>query len=89
MMKVKKIPMRTCVVCHEKLEKRELLRIVKNKDGEVSVDITGKANGRGAYIKKDLDVLAQAIKSKALERHLECQIDESIYEEIKKIIENK
>ena len=88
MMKVKKIPMRTCVVCHEKLEKRELLRIVKNKEGIVSVDTTGKANGRGAYIKKDLEVLDKAIKSKALERHLECQIDESIYEEIRKIIEN-
>ena len=87
-MKVKKIPMRTCVVCHEKLEKRELLRIVKNKEGIVSVDITGKANGRGAYIKKDLEVLEKAIKSKALERHLECQIDESIYEEIRKVIEN-
>ena len=88
-MKVKKIPMRTCVVCHEKLEKRELLRIVKNKEGIVSVDTTGKANGRGAYIKKDLEVLDKAIKSKALERHLECQIDDSIYEEIKNIIENK
>jgi len=88
MMKVKKIPMRTCVVCHEKLEKRELLRVVKNKEVIVSVDTTGKANGRGAYIKKDLEVLEKAIKSKALERHLECQIDESIYEEIRKIIEN-
>ena len=88
MMKVKKIPMRTCVVCHEKLEKRELLRVVKNKEGIVSVDTTGKANGRGAYIKKDLEVLEKAIKSKALERHLECQIDESIYDEIRKIIEN-
>lgn len=87
-MKVKKIPMRTCVVCHEKLEKRELLRVVKNKEGIVSVDITGKANGRGAYIKKDLNVLEKAIKSKALERYLECQIDESLYEEIRKIIEN-
>lgn len=88
-MKVKKIPMRTCVVCHEKLEKRDLLRIVRSKEGVVSVDITGKANGRGAYIKKDLEVLDKAIKSKALERHLECAIDNSIYEEIKKIIENK
>jgi len=87
-MKVKKIPMRTCVVCHEKLEKRELLRIVRNKEGEVSVDLTGKANGRGAYIKKDLEVLEKAIKGKMLERHLECQIDDSIYEEIRKIIEN-
>ena len=87
-MKMKKIPMRTCVVCHEKLEKRALLRIVRDKDGVVSVDLTGKANGRGAYIKKDLDILEKARKSKALERHLECQIDEGIYEEIKRIIED-
>jgi len=87
-MKVKKIPMRTCVVCHEKLEKRELLRIVRNKEGEVSVDLTGKANGKRDYIKKDLEVLEKAIKGKMLERHLECQIDDSIYEEIRKIIEN-
>lgn len=86
-MKVKKIPMRTCVVCHEKLEKKELLRIVRNKEGVVSVDLTGKANGRGAYIKKDLEVLEKARKSKVLERHLECSIDDSIYEEIKSIIE--
>lgn len=85
-MKVKKIPMRTCVVCHEKLEKRELLRIVRNKEGVVSVDLTGKANGRGAYIKKDLEILEKAQKSKVLERHLECQIDDKIYEEIKNII---
>lgn len=87
-MKVKKIPMRTCVVCHEKLEKRDLLRIVRNKDGVVSVDLTGKANGRGAYIKKDLTILEKAKQSKALERHLECQFDDCVYEEIKKVIEN-
>ena len=87
MMKVKKIPMRTCVVCHEKLEKRELLRIVKNKEGIVSVDITGKANGRGAYIKKDVSVLEKAIKSKLLEKRLECTIEDSVYEEIRQIIE--
>ncbi len=85
-MKVKKIPMRTCVVCQEKLEKKSLLRIVRNKDGNVTVDLTGKANGRGAYIKKDLDVLEKAKKTKALEKHLECNIPDNIYEEIEKII---
>lgn len=85
-MKQKRIPLRTCVVTHENLPKRELLRIVRNKEMEVSVDLTGKANGRGAYIKKDIEVLNQAKKSKILEKRLECKIDDSIYEEIEKII---
>ncbi|MCI5702085.1 MAG: YlxR family protein [Erysipelotrichaceae bacterium] len=85
-MKVKKIPMRSCVITHEKCEKRELLRIVKDKDGIVSVDLTGKMNGRGAYIKKDLEVLEKAKKTKALEKHLETSIPDSIYESIEKII---
>lgn len=86
---MKKIPMRTCVVSNEKCEKKELLRIVKNNEGIVSVDITGKQNGRGAYIKKDLEVLKKAKLSKALERHLETKIDDSIYLEIENIINNK
>ena len=56
-MKVKKVPMRTCVVTHEKCEKKDLLRIVKNNEGVVFVDDTLKANGRGAYLKKDNDVV--------------------------------
>ena len=56
-MKNKKIPLRTCVVTKEKLEKKDLIRVVKNNENEVFVDLTGKANGRGAYIKKDIDVL--------------------------------
>ena len=86
-MKIRKIPMRMCCVTMEKCEKKDLLRIVKNKDGEVFVDETGKLNGHGAYIKKDLLVLEKAIKTKALERKLETKIDESIYDEIKRIIE--
>ena len=85
-MKTKKIPLRTCVVTRESLPKKELLRIVRNKEMEVSVDLTGKANGRGAYIKKDIEVLNKAKKSKILEKKLECKIDDSIYEEIEKII---
>ena len=85
-MKVRKIPMRTCVVTREKYEKRELLRIVKDKDSNIKVDETGKMNGRGAYIKKDIEVLKLAIKNKSLEKNLECPIPDSIYEEIEAII---
>ena len=85
-MKNRKIPERTCVVTKEKLPKNELLRIVRNNDNIVFVDVTGKANGRGAYIKKDLEVLEKAKKNKILEKHLECSIPEEVYEEIKKII---
>lgn len=86
-MKQRKIPMRTCVVTHEQFPKKELLRVVRDKEGNVTVDVTGKANGRGAYIKKDLEVLNQAIKTKILEKKLECVIEDKIYEEIKNIIE--
>lgn len=86
-MKTRKIPLRTCVVTGEKLDKRDLLRVVKNKDGEVKVDITGKMNGRGAYIKRDVKVLDEAIKKKSLERKLECEISEEVYDEIRKILE--
>lgn len=81
-MKVKKIPMRTCVVTHEKCEKKDLLRVVKNNEGKVFVDDTLKANGRGAYLKKDKDVIEKARSSKVLERHLEIKIDDSIYDEL-------
>ena len=85
-MKVKKIPMRTCVVTGEKLPKKDLLRIVKTPEGNIVPDITGKMNGRGAYIKKDISVVDVAKKNKNLEHHLECTIDDSVYEEIKKIL---
>ena len=87
-MKVKKIPMRTCVVTKEKYPKGELLRIVKTPEGEIKPDITGKLNGHGAYIKKDEETLDKAIKNKALERHLECSISSDTYEEIRNIIKN-
>ncbi len=86
-MKQRKIPMRTCVITKESLPKQELLRIVRTPDNEVKVDETGKLNGKGAYIKKDLAVLEKAIKTKILEKRLECKIEESVYEEIRKIIE--
>ena len=86
-MKTRKIPLRSCVVTGEKLDKRELLRIVRSKDGEVKVDLTGKMDGRGAYIKRDVKVLEEAIKKKSLERKLECNISNEVYDEIRKILE--
>ena len=86
-MKVRKIPLRTCVVTKEKIPKQELLRIVRTPEGNVMIDEGGKMNGRGAYIKRDVQVLEQARKKKVLERHLECSIDDSVYEEIKNVLE--
>lgn len=80
-MKVKKIPMRTCVITKEKLEKRSLLRIVRTPDNQVIVDPTGKANGRGAYLKKDPEVIKQAAKTKVIDKILEVDIPNTIYEE--------
>lgn len=85
-MKNKKIPMRSCIVTRERLPKGELLRVVKSPTGEVLVDTTGKINGRGAYIKKDIEVLEKAIKSKILDRVLETDIPSDVYEEIRNII---
>jgi len=87
---MKKIPMRTCVITREKLPKKELLRIVKDKEGNISVDITGKANGHGIYIKKDMEVLNTLKKKKSLKRLFEVEnINEEIYSEIEKIIQNQ
>ena len=86
---MKKIPIRRCVVTREQLPKKDLIRIVRNKDNVVSLDLTGKANGRGAYIKKDLSVLEIAQKKKILEKVLEVSIPQAIYEEIKDIINNE
>ena len=87
-MKAKKIPLRTCVVTKENLPKKELLRVVRTPEGKVIVDLSGKANGRGAYIKKDINVLEKAKKSKILEKRLEVEIEEDVYEEIRKVLEN-
>ena len=79
---MKKIPMRTCVVSKEKCEKRDLLRIVRTPEKEVIIDETGKANGRGAYLKKSVEVINKAKQSKVLEQVLEVSIPDSIYEEM-------
>jgi len=78
----KKIPERTCVITKEKILKKDLIRVVRDKEGNVSVDLTGKANGRGAYLKKDAEVINKARQTKALEKILEVTIPDIIYEEL-------
>ena len=83
-MKQRKIPMRKCVITGEKKPKKELIRIVRGTDGEVSVDTTGKKNGRGVYLHLIEEVVALARKKNVLSRHLEVEVPESIYEELAK-----
>lgn len=85
-MKQKKIPLRTCVVTKEKLEKRELIRVVRTPEGEVIIDESGKANGRGAYLKRDIEVINKAKKNKTLNKHLEIDVPDKIFEDLKNII---
>ncbi len=85
-MKTKKIPMRSCVVTKEKYPKMELVRVVRTPENEVIVDLTGKANGRGAYLKKDITVIEKAQKSKILNKILEIEVKEEIYNELKNLV---
>ena len=85
-MKEKKLVLRSCVLTHETLEKKDLLRIVKSKDGIVSVDLTGKANGRGAYLKKDASVITKAREVKVLDKKLECKVPDEIYLKLLEIV---
>ena len=78
----KKMPERTCVITREKTLKKDLIRVVRDKEGNVSVDLTGKANGRGAYLKKDASVIEKARSTKALEKILEVTIPDAIYDEL-------
>lgn len=78
----KKIPMRSCIVTREKLPKKELIRVVRTVDGTVVVDDTGKVNGRGAYLKKDASVFDKAKKSKVLDKVLEVEVPDSIFDDL-------
>lgn len=85
-MKIKKVPERTCIVTHDKCMKKDLLRVVRCPDGTVKVDLTGKMNGRGAYVKKDLEVIEKARSSKVLDKHLEVNVTDDVYDEMKRVI---
>ena len=78
----KKVPLRKCIITNERFSKNELIRIVRNKDGVVTVDHSGKLNGRGAYLKKDLSIIKKAIKTKKLDKQLQIEIPEKIYKEL-------
>lgn len=88
-MKTKKQPERRCISCNEKKEKKELLRIVRTPENEIQVDLTGKKNGRGAYICKSEECLNKLIKSKRLNRTFEMEIENEIYENIRGVIIDK
>ncbi len=85
-MKVRKIPMRTCVVTREKLPKAELIRVVRTPEGNVVIDDSGKANGRGAYLKKDKEVFLKAKKSKVLNRMLEVEVPDKVFEDLNDLL---
>lgn len=85
----KKQPARRCIACNEQKEKRDLLRIVRTPEGTIEIDLTGKKNGRGAYICKSEECLKKVIKSKKLERTFEKEISEDLYESIRGVIVDK
>lgn len=87
-MTTRKVPLRKCTGCNEMKPKRELVRVVRSKEGEVSLDLTGKKPGRGAYICKDIECLKLARKAKRIERALDCQISPELYDMMEKEIEN-
>ena len=84
--KPRKIPMRMCVGCREMKPKMTLLRVVKPQDGDARIDRTSKAPGRGAYVCDDIECLNRAIKSRALDRALDCKIDGEVIEQLKRQI---
>jgi len=86
--KVKKVPQRKCIACQDRDNKKELIRIVKNKEGHIFLDKTGKANGRGAYICNCSECLKKAIKSNSLSRAFKMEIPEEVYESLIKEIED-
>ncbi|AGK97449.1 RNase P modulator RnpM [Clostridium pasteurianum] len=87
-MVIKKIPKRMCTGCMEMKPKKELLRIVRTKDGEVSIDFTGKKAGRGAYICKNIDCFEKSVRAKRLSKSLETDISDEIYSKLKDEIIN-
>ena len=85
----KKIPQRQCMGCRERKAKRELIRVVRQPEGTVSLDFSGKMNGRGAYLCPDPECLKKAIRSKALERSLETTIPQEVYDRLAKEMEGR
>ena len=89
MKNVKRKPQRTCMGCNQKKDKKDLIRIVKNKENKIKIDRTGKLEGRGAYICDNIECLEKVIKSKRLERTLDTKISQEIYESLRGVILDK
>ncbi|WP_214826728.1 RNase P modulator RnpM [Exiguobacterium algae] len=85
-MKQKKLPLRKCVVTQEMLPKKELIRVVRTPEGEVVIDLTGKMNGRGAYLSKDIDVIRLAEKKRTLDHQLKVKTSDDLYEQLKQAV---
>ncbi|WP_449540047.1 RNase P modulator RnpM [Ferdinandcohnia sp. Marseille-Q9671] len=85
----KKIPLRKCIASGEMKPKKELVRIVRSKEGDVSIDLTGKKSGRGAYLSKDKECIILAKKKNILANQLKAKIDDSIYEELLQLVEKE
>ena len=83
---MKNVPQRMCISCREKKDKKKLMRIVCNKNGEINVDINGKHEGRGAYICKDINCLEKAIKTNSLERAIKTKINKDFYNKLRGVI---
>ena len=83
---MKKIPMRSCVISGEKLPKKELIRVVRTPEGNIVIDESGKANGRGAYLKKSIEIFEKARKTKILNKKLEVEVPDAIYDELKLLV---
>lgn len=83
---IKKMPQRTCMGCNTKKDKKDFIRIVKNKDGEISIDKTGRMPGRGAYLCDNIECLEKAIKTKRIDKIFETKIDDEIYEKLRGVM---
>lgn len=85
---MKKIPMRKCVVTQEQCPKKELIRVCRTPEMKVVIDLSGKTNGRGAYLKKDLETIDLAQKRKALSRALECEVPAELFDELRALVDH-
>lgn len=88
-MKTKKVPQRMCLGCQEMKPKKELIRVVKSPDGVISIDLKGKAQGRGAYICRDIECLEKAIKARRLEKTFSMKITDDVYDKLRSEISNE
>src|SRR5699024_11869747 len=89
MVQKRKTPLRKCIVTNEMKPKKELIRVVRNKEGEVFVDPTGKKNGRGAYLTMNLNVIEEAKSTKILDRQLNTNVDSTIYDDLREALKEK